>query len=113
MKLAILFSLLFSLVSPPVVQLDKVPHINAQWSKMIMHQYSSPTWERHIFLRNPTPKAIWCWIECESHLTTVAIGIAGRHTSEIVLPDIPPAEECMLNHWRTQEPGKSPPEWRP
>jgi hypothetical protein len=91
----------------------KQPHIVTQRSDMVMHTYATPTWERHIYLHNPLPRPVWLYIECSSHLTTSAIGVTGGRTSEIVLPDIPPEEDCLINHWLVQETGKSPPEWRP
>ncbi len=89
------------------------PHIISQRSEMVSHQYASATWERHIMLRNPLSTAVWLWVECESHLTTLAIGVGSHRTSEIVLPEIPPAEACVLHHWIPQRQGQSPPEWRP
>lgn len=89
------------------------PHIISQRSDMVFPEKESPRWERHIMVRNPLAKPVWFWIECESQLTTVAIGLTGHHTSEYVFPDIPPTEQCMMHTWQLQVPGKSPAEWIP
>jgi len=89
------------------------PYIVHQESVMVTHERESPTWERHITVRNPRDEAIWFWIECESQLTSVAIGQPGRHTSEYVFPDIPPGEGCLINHWQVQRGTEQPKEWRP
>ena len=89
------------------------PYVVSQVSKMVLHDRASPTWERHIKIRNPLDRAVWVYIECESRLTSNPIGIPGRKTDEVVFPDIPPGEGCLINHWGVQVAGKSPPEWRP
>jgi hypothetical protein len=108
MKLLLLAALL-AVASPK----GKGPVIVRQVSSMVMHEKASPTWERHIVVKNPRNEAIWFWIECESQLTSVAIGQPGRHTSEYVFPDIPPGEQCMIHHWQVQQGTNPPPEWRP
>jgi len=105
----LLIAALLALSSPKGAQ----PTIVRQISNMVLHNDASPTWERHIVVKNPRDKAIWFWIECESHLTSVAIGQAGRHTSEYVFPDIPPGEQCVIHHWEFQNGTKPPKEWRP
>lgn len=89
------------------------PLISSQYSQMVTHQYESPTWERHILMRNPLPRAVWVYVECEQHLTVNPVGVAGRHTSEIVLPGIGEDEHCLLNHWNYQVNGQSPAPWSP
>ncbi len=89
------------------------PFIKAQVSTMVMHQYDSPTWERRLDVRNPLDYATWVYIECEHHLTVNPIGLAGRHTSTIVLPDIPPGEQCQVHHWLKQKGTQTPPPWSP
>ena len=91
----------------------RAPFITKQSTDMVMHQYASPTWERHIWTRNPLDYAVWVYIECEEHLTVNPIGLAGRHTSEIVLPFIAPEEKCLLHHWYKQEGTKTPKPWSP
>ena len=89
------------------------PHVISQRSVMVFPEKESPHWERRIYIRNPLAKPVWFWIECESQLTSTAIGLAGHHTSEYVFPDIPPNEQCEINHWIPQRAGVSPPEWTP
>lgn len=108
MKLLLLLSLL-ALTSAGRVREPRIVH---QISNLVLHDHSSPTWERHITVENPRKEAVWFWIECESQLTSTAIGQPGRHTSEYVFPDIPPGEQCMINHWEVQG-TKSPKEWKP
>ena len=89
------------------------PRIVHQISTMVFHNDASPTWERHIKIQNPRDRAVWVYIECESRLTTNPIGLPGRRTVTVTLPDIPPAEGCVLNHWREQRSGESPEPWSP
>ncbi len=105
---ALILALLLSATGPA-----RGPHIVKQESIMVMHQYASPTWERHLWTHNPTNYAAWVYIECEHHLTVNPIGLAGRHTSEIVLPDIPPGEQCVVHHWLKQRGTQTPPPWSP
>jgi hypothetical protein len=104
---ALLLAMLVATAAP-----TKGPVIVHQQSNMVMHVDASPTWERHIVVKNPVSRPIWFWIECESRLTSNAIGQPGNHTSEYVFPDIPPGEQCSIHHWQVQD-GRRPPIWSP
>jgi len=88
------------------------PYITHQSTDMVTHRDASPTWERHIWIRNPFRAAVWVYIECVEHLTINPIGIGKLHISEVVIPDIAPDESCLLHHWYLQD-GKSPKQWSP
>lgn len=91
----------------------RAPHVVSQRSVMVIPQYESPQWEAHIFIHNPMKKAVWVWLDCRPHFTSVAIGIQAAHMSEYVFPDIPPGENCNVDHWEYQRPGHQPAEWTP
>lgn len=91
----------------------KAPTIVSQRTDFVYDDLGQLIDERYIDIHNPLDKAVWVYIECEGHLTVNPVGVAGRHTSEITLDGIPKAEQCMLNHWYVQVPGKSPEPWRP
>ncbi len=81
-------------------------------STMVMHQDASPTWERHIWVKNPVGSSVWVYLECDGHLTVNPIGLQRRHLSEVVIPGIPPGEQCWVHHWMKQD-GRQPPPWTP
>jgi hypothetical protein len=88
------------------------PAITDQISILVVPQHASPEWERHITVHNPFRRSIWFWIECESKLTSKAVGIRGHRTSEYVFPGIPPGEQCKIHHWQFKIPGHKPKEWK-
>lgn len=91
----------------------KAPTIVSQKTDFVYDDLGQLIDERYIDIKNPLDKAVWVWLECESHLTTNAIGVAGRHTSEYTFDGIPSKEKCWINHWVVQAPGRSPPQWEP
>lgn len=111
MKLLLALALVFSFGG--AVHNRTAPVIVSQKTDTIPDDLGSLIWERTIAIHNPLDRAAWVFLECSSHLTTNAIGLAGRHTSTFVFPDIPPEEKCWINHWLVQPYGVSPPEWHP
>jgi hypothetical protein len=91
----------------------RMPYISSQHTEMVIPKYASPYWDRFIAVRNPLRKPVWFWLECESRLTTNAIGLRARHTDVFTFPEIPPEEKCIVNHWEYQRRGHRPKEWRP
>jgi len=105
--------LLGTLAAGSAARPGRAPTIVAQETKMVMHERESPTWERSITIKNPLDRAVWVYIECERNLTVNPIGLAGRHTTTITLPDVPPQDQCLLNHWKRMGNETIAPEWRP
>jgi hypothetical protein len=116
MKLFMLLALVAAFARPVEARSYRVretePYIVKQVTDMVTHQYASPTWERHIWIRNPFRHPVWVYLECPEHLTVNPIGLPDRKTSEVVLPDIPPQEMCIVHHWYLQD-GRPPKPWSP
>ena len=91
----------------------RAPFIEKQVAGTVYDDMGQLIDERYIDIRNPLDKAVWVYVECEGHLTVNPVGIAGRHTSEITLDYVAQKEQCSINHWYVQVPGKSPEPWRP
>jgi hypothetical protein len=96
-----------------VIHTRVAPHIVTQRTDTVSDDMGSLIWERYIDIRNPLDRAVWVYLECDVHLTVNPVSVSARHTSEITLDNVAPKEQCEINHWAIQVPGKSPEPWRP